>query len=241
MRRVTTVLMTGCFLFSFSAGCDSTPEFRESRAQRLMGMAAEESEKVANGRLRLKHELNIANMQIDNDYYADGRETLRRAMATLKQMGDDLDSHTRLAGWVSVSELSRRTEDDTVAMLACDQAVKLLRSLKPIQQRCNYVRGVAAEIRQVRGKPAAAALLREAAPWIKTMTETNQRRQACKAIASDLFLYNDYDGGKMILRLEDDADWRVTTLTQLANRAISQKAFGKNLNYYRNFSPSFVK
>ena len=78
--------------------------------------------------------------------------------------------------------------------------------------------------------------LEEAVPHLERAIELQpERRKAATAIASDLFLCDDYDGGNAVLQVETDAAWRADTLTQLAREAIPQTAYGQQLDYKSNF------
>jgi hypothetical protein len=207
------------------------------RARTLMRLAAGEADEIEAPAERLRRLLNIAEMQIRRQGHAgDGERTLRRSAETIEQApADALDEHTRIAGWVSISELARRIDRDRFAARAVDSAVDALKAVQPPRRRTEFVRGVAAEIRWLRGKPAAAELLRQAEPWLRDYRDAEQRRPATAAIASDLFLYDDYDGGMAILRVVDSAPWRADTLADLAENAIPQKAWGKQVDFASSF------
>ena len=218
-------------------GCGGVDSFRSAdRAARLMAMAAAHASDIESPRERLTRQLNIANLQNQEGRAGDARATLTQAAQTIRQAEDGrLDEHTRMAGWVSISELSRRAGDRRSAGGACDEALALLRSIQPPDKRCRYVRGVAHEARLLRGKKASAAILRESGDWAQRIRDRAERRKACTVIASDLFLCDDYRGGDALLRHDDDAAWRSDILLQLAKSAIPQKSYGSSLNFERVF------
>ncbi len=217
-------------------GCYRTgprPEFQSAdRARRLMAMAGEEAAQIPSPEQRLERLMKIADMQIRNGENADARRTLAQAWRALEDAAaGELDEHTRLAGWVSISELSRRAGDRTTAWGACDEATRMLRALEPATRRCEYVRGVAAELRELRGKAAAAELLRQAGEWAVGIKDHGYRRKALAAMASDLFFCDDYAGGRAMLHVDDEAAWRSQTLASLARDAVPQTSFGLPLGY----------
>src|SRR5207248_7143310 len=85
------------------------------------------------------------------------RETLQGAALT--------DEHLRLAGWISISELSRRAGDLENARESVKEALRFLRALEPVPRRAEYARGGAAEVRLLEGSAASAEVLREATAW----------------------------------------------------------------------------
>jgi hypothetical protein len=223
--------------WALSAGCTGGGDFRSaSRAEDLMALAAEEARHIPSPRKRLGRLLNTANLQNGRRRFADARRTLEAAAETLRRDGEQLDDHTRLAGWVSISELARAGRGQGMAERACDTAVTLLREVQPVPERCQYVHGVAMEVRALRGDRAAAGILREAAPWAKAIEKKAERREALEAVAADLFLCDDYDGGRDALRCDDDPVWRTDTLLALARRAVPLKHYGKELAFAKVFS-----
>ena len=196
-----------------------------------MAMAAEEAQAIDDVADRLRRQLNIANMQIVNGQFLDGRKTLGHARVTVEASVSELNPHSRLAGWVSISELSRMAGYSRFADAACEETIELLRSIEPRPVRCEYVRGVAREVLGSRGNKAAAELLRESAEWVAQIDDRQERRKAYVAIASDLFGCGDYIGGRNVLRCEGNSKWRSETLTRLAKEAVSMKAFGKSVSF----------
>lgn len=233
-----------CVLGLCLAGCEPAvvsprPSFRDpGRAAMLMRLAAQEAVNIRVAKDRLSRQLNIANLQNQQGHSGDARATLALARQTLSTAADDaLDAHARISGWVSISELSRAAGDRPSAESACDEGLKFLRVLKPAGERCQYVCGLAEEFRILKGKDEAAKVLREAGPWAETIAEESARRQAIKAIAGDLFLCDDYDGGKEVVQKEKDPLWRTDTLVQLAMSATPRKAaaWGKSLRFNENY------
>ncbi|MCG3181461.1 MAG: hypothetical protein BIFFINMI_03857 [Phycisphaerae bacterium] len=224
-------LLGGCY--SGSRGFRS-----DARASRLMAMAAEEAGQVDRPRDRLSRQLNIANMQNEQGYSAGARRTLAEAAATLGKDWDSLDVQTRLAGWVSISELSRDSYDNASAAAACEQAVAVLRGIQPEADRCQYVRGVAGELRNLYGKARSAGLLRESGTWAAKIEAPSQRRAIYTGLASDLFLCDDYDGGRDMIRRDSDPAWRSDTLAELARQATPADQWSKSLQFKSNFYQS---
>ncbi|HUT59703.1 MAG TPA: hypothetical protein VNA25_17795 [Phycisphaerae bacterium] len=207
------------------AGCEPGAGFQSGdRAAILMRLAEEEADRISSPKDRLTRQLNIANLQIGERRHADGRATLARARATLESAGkDELTDHERISGWVSISELSRHAGDYPSARSACQEGLGFLRTIQPVADRVQYLRGLAEELRKCIGKAASAKVLREGGQWVKTVEERVRRRAAFTMVAHDLFLCDDYDGGRDVLRLEDDTTWRTDTLIQLAGNAIPSK------------------
>lgn len=217
----------------FLSGC--IPEGHElrqaNRKQRLMAMAVEEAQIIEDVADRLRQQLNTANMQIANGRFRDGRKALGHARVTIEGGKAELDYHKRLAGWVSISELSRMAGYDRYADAAVEKAVELLRSIEPKALRCEYVRGVAQEVLALRGRKAAAELLRDSVEWVAQISTREGRREAYVAIASDLFNCQDYIGGRNVLRCDADSKWRTAILIRLSKEVVPLKAFGKSVSF----------
>lgn len=226
----TLALMTWLVLLS---GClpEGNELRRANRRQRLMAMAVEEAQTIDDVADRLRRQLNAANMQIVNGRFRDGRKTLGHARVTVEGGKSELDFHGRLAGWVSISELSRMGGYDRYADAAIEKAIETLRSIEPKALRCEYVRGVAQEVLTLRGKKATAELLRESAEWVAEISDRQGRRKAYVAIASDLFNCDDYIGGRNVLRCDGDSKWRTEILITLAKEIVPLKAFGKSVSF----------
>ncbi|MHC4982935.1 MAG: hypothetical protein ACYTF6_07180 [Planctomycetota bacterium] len=232
-----SALLAGCYYDKPRTDFQSA-----DRARRLMAMAAGEAARIEAPPKRLRQLLSFANMQIESRHYSDARETLKGAWKTTESAAPEaLDEHTRVAGWVSMSELSRKAGDRATAGRACDEAVKLLRRIQPPPRRCEYVRGLADELRELRGKGPSARLLREADKWAAAIKDRADRQEALKAIASDLFACDDYEGGGAMLALDNDAAWRAETLKALAHEAVPAKAYGRPLSYFKFFAVSKAK
>jgi hypothetical protein len=135
----------------------------------------------------------------------------------------------RIAGWVSVSEQSRRAEDTSAANAACDQAVAELRSVDPATERAEYVVGVANEVRELRGKPVAAKLLVEGAAWAGEVKFPDRRRTALTEIADATFDCDDFPRGLGILHVDPDPAWRSDTLASLAERESRRPDWASNV------------
>jgi hypothetical protein len=213
MRKwLTTVVLLAALV-----GCESTPSADNDRHAKLLSLAAGEAGQIANASDRLKRQLNFADRQLDDGRTDEGRQTLAAAAETLRSTKPaDLPPRIRLAGWVSISELSRRAKDTAAADAACEQAVATLRSLDPVPERAEYAVGVATEVRELHGKPAAAKLLVESAAWAARIAKTEDRREALLEIADATFDCDDYPGGLATLRTDPDAAWRSDTLAMLA-------------------------
>lgn len=191
-----------------------------ARSQRLMALAASEASHIKDVDVRLTRLLNLADLQIQRDWKIDARATLISAAGTLRSdEASELNDHARLSGWISISELSRSADDKATATDACDGATKAMLALEDPGRRCQYVMGIANELQYLKGKPAAAALLDQAAPWTPSIDDIAQRRQAVVSFASALFNLDDYLAGQRMLQKESDAAWRSEILTQLASLA----------------------
>lgn len=252
---IWSMVTGGCaMVLLLPAACQAPPRITGQltpsayRSQRLMALAAEEAGLIPEIDTRLTRQLNLADVQIQRDWLADARATLANARDTLKSAdAAKLNEHARLSGWISISELSRQAEDTVLANQACDGAVTALRAIDDPGRRCQYVLGIANELQYLKGKPAAAQLLVEAGPWLRSLDHLEKRRQAATSFAAALFNFDDYAGGQKLLRQDDDAAWRSETLAHLAavtpggNGAASFSAapgsaqpslfYGKNLSY----------
>lgn len=201
------------------------------RRRHLMAMAAEEALSIDDVAERLRRQLNIAHTQIANGRFRDGRKTLGHARLSVEKGQAAVNPHARLAGWVSISELSRKAGYDRFANAACQEAIQLLRSIQPAPVRCEYVRGVAQVVLESRGKKAAAEMLRESAAWVAEIGDREARRKAYIAIASDLFNCGDYTGGRNVLRCDGDSRWRSEILTRLSKEVVPMEAYGKSVSF----------
>jgi FAD/FMN-containing dehydrogenase len=199
------------------AGCSSsTPGV--DREKKLLSMASAEAQFIPDPKDRLSRQLNFANDQTAGHQTAEARESLAHAVETLKTPeAMKMDWQIRIAGWVSVSQLSRGLKDTAVAESACDQAVALLRQIDPVAERPRYVIGVANEVRELHGPEASAKLLEESAPWTAEIKDQPTRRGALFLIADSIFACDDYKGGLVALRTDPDAAWRSDSLKQLAD------------------------
>jgi hypothetical protein len=228
----------------FLGGCGNT-----DRAARLTSMAAGEAAAITKPRDRLQQQLNIAEMQNLHLWFQDARANLATARKTIESSDhDQLTDLDRIAGWVSISELSRVAGDPAGAAFACQSARKSLLAIEPEATRCEYVRGLSREFYALGDNRSATDLLQQAGGWAKSIPETQYRRRALTAIANDLFGWNQYDAGRDVLRQDDDAAWRSQTLLTLAatenersywaHGATQDKAlssFGKAVDYKANY------
>jgi hypothetical protein len=199
-------------------GCATAPPI--DRESKLLTMAAGEAQQIPDSTARLTRQLNFAAQQMARGNADESRQSLAYAAQTLRDAKPgDLTSQIRIAGWVSISELSRQGNDLPTAHMACDQAVEVLQSLQPASDRPQFVIGVSTEVQALDGKPAAAKLLEASADWIKQMEGVTIQRVALVAVADATFDCEDYTGGLTILRTDNDAVWRSDTLAMLAERS----------------------
>lgn len=211
MRRC----VAGVLLSAVLIGCAAPAP--PSRSARLLSLAGTEAGQVADPQARLKRQLNVADRQLDGDRPAAARQSLAAAAGTMRDAGPDaLPRRIRIAGWVSISELSRKADDPAAADAACDQAVVALRSVTPEAERAEYAVGVAREVRALRGQPAAARLLVESAAWAQHVPSEYGRRRALAETADELFDCDDDAAGLAVLRTDPDPAWRSDTLVRLA-------------------------
>jgi hypothetical protein len=199
----------------------------EARSRKLMALAAEEAGRIPDPDMRLTRQLNLADVQIGRDWKDDARKSLAAARATLAAPeSTKLGEQARLGGWVSVSELSRRSHDTDVAAAATDAALAELNKIEDPAARCEYVMGVANELQYSKGKPAAAALLDRAGPWTRSIDSVGSRRQALVAFATALFNLDDFDAGRKMLDQESDPAWRSDVLAGMAENPPTEVALG---------------
>jgi hypothetical protein len=232
MRIAVSTLLISTTLI----GCAATvPNDREGR---LLTMAAAEAQQISDATQRLNRQLNFASMQAHRGQSADAKQSLAYAAQTLRDAKPgELHSQIRIAGWVSISELSRGGNDKATAQMACGQAVAVLRSLETVSERPEYVVGVAEEVEALQGKPAAAKLLEESAAWIKEIKSAPLQQRALVAICKAIFEDDDLDGGLKVLRTDPDAAWRSDTLAMLAEEtrfepvSITQTAVADNTSF----------
>ena len=221
--RITTPLLAVALQLA-SCTSDRAPDGLD--ADRVLHMAGQEAGQISNPTARLTRQLNIAFRQINHAKLADARSTLAQARKTLESVHDaavhdqpPLSDHDRLAGWISVSELSRDAEDPATANVALDRALSHLNKIEPPHARCDYVPGIAREVRQLRGDRPAAALLVTAGEWAANIPELPTRRAAYLALATELFRANDYEAARQLVRRDEDATWRADALTAVSDQA----------------------
>jgi hypothetical protein len=208
---------------------------------RLLHMAGEEAAAITAPKERLTRQLNIANRQTDNNRPADAKSTLRAARDTLEHSDKTvLTDHERLAGWISISELSRNVLDVPFANAALDQALIALNNVNPHQDRCPYVLGVERELKTLRGDREAAKLLVTAADWAAELPDQPTRRSAYAAFAEELFRCNDYEAARALLRRDADPAWRADTLAMMSDRARAQQgiSFGSGATFAARSAPA---
>jgi hypothetical protein len=243
MKTLALVVLAGAM---FLGGCGNS-----DRAARLTSLAAGEASSITKPRDRLQWQLNIAEMQNRHLWFQDARVNLATARKTIESCDrDQLTDLDRIAGWVSISELSRVADDHDGAVFACQNADKSLRTIEPEAKRCEYVRGLATEFYALGDRRSAIDLLKQAGGWAKSIQETQYRRLALTVITNDLFGWNEYDAGRDVLRQDDDAGWRTQTLLALAaaedqrfywahtDNTIQSKmapSFGKQVDYKSNY------
>jgi hypothetical protein len=200
------------------AGC-AAPESKLD-ADRILRMAGDEAGLIVAPKDKLTRQLNIANRQADTGKPAESRATLALARQTLEKADTGaFNIQQRLAGWISLSELSRKVEDKAFANSALDEAIRSLNELKPPQARCEFVLGVEHELKELRGEKEAAKLLATAGDWAMALIEPSTRRAAYLDFAEQLFECNDYEGARAMLRRDEDAAWRSDSLMAIADRA----------------------
>ena len=200
------------------AGCSSTPSPAAVREKKLLSMASAETQFISDPKDRLTRQLNFAFDQSADHQTAEARDSLAHAVETLKTPeAARMDWQIRIAGWVSVSQLSRRIADTATANTACDQAVAMLHQIDPVTERPRYVIGVADEVRELHGPEASAKMLEESAPWTEEIKDQPIRRGALFLITDAIFDCDDYKGGLVALRTDPDATWRSDSLKRLAD------------------------
>jgi hypothetical protein len=186
---------------------------------KLLTMAAAEAQQIPDPTPRLTRQLNFADRQMNEAKFDEARQSLAYAAQTLREAKPaGLKSQIRIAGWVSISELSRAAKDNATAQIACDQAVNILKTLDPVAERPEYVVGVSDEVKALKGKAAAAALLESSIDWIKQMPGASVNRYALVAVSEAIFRCGDFTGGLAALRADSDAAWRSDTLAMIADR-----------------------
>lgn len=211
-------IMVCLIVLASVCGC-SVPESRLD-ADRILRMAGDEAGLITAPKDKLTRQLNVANREAETGKPTEARATLALARQTLENAKkEDFNNQQRLAGWISLSELSRRVDDKTFANSALDQALQTLKELTPQQARCEYVLGVEHELRELRGDAEAAKMLATAGDWATTLIEPSTRRAAFLDYAGELFECNDYEGARTLLRKDNDAAWRADSLMAISDRA----------------------
>ena len=230
------------------AGCAGTPNLTPTiqgshqRSLQLLGLAAREAGFVKNLNARLTRQLNIANRQFKAGDTPGSARTLGEAAGTLRlpEAAKEMTEHTRISGWVSISELSRQANDKALAEKACTQAVDVLHAIVSKPARCQYVMGVANELHQLRGPKPAAGLLEEGGQWAKEIGDLNAKRGALVAFAVALFNIDEYEVGLKVLQNEDDPAWRSDKLLELSQaeregKSRLMRSWGSDVGYRKVF------
>jgi len=213
-----------------------------------LALAAGEAGQITNVPFRLTRQLNIADLQSQRGQKENASKSLAAARATISGAGEALSTRVSMAGYVSVSQLARRVNDTALAASACEDALTLLRTVEPLEQRVPYVYGLASELKQLHGDERASKFVREAGPWAAAIDDVEDRRTALLMFADSLFDCEDYDGGLAVLRHDDDPAWRSERLEEMANASYRQEAAMKANPYasrrnvgsgaYSDLSPS---
>jgi hypothetical protein len=198
-------------------GCQSHPASNVD-PDRILSMANDETAQITSPKARLTRQLNIANRQTETRQPTAARATLAQARATIEHADQSaLPEHDRLAGWISLAELSRAADDKPAANYALDKALAALNEVTPLEARCQYVPGVERELRALRGDRAAVQLLTTAADWAMDIPKEPLRRAAYTTYAAELFRCTDYDAARAALRHDPDPAWRADALTALSD------------------------
>jgi hypothetical protein len=231
-----TILTVSCLPMGCGRSSSDKAE-AQVRNRVLLQMAAEEAGGVESPKLRLKQQLNIAEIQIRNGHDHEAQASLAQAWRTLETTQTDLDTHTMLAGWVSISELSRRADDKKTAARAARTAEDALLALEDPTERCDYVLDLARELALVFDEQRATKLLVTAGPWAAMLKPQSRRREVYVAFADRLFDYEAYRQGRALLARDPEPYWRSETLIKLAQGPLDKQTMwkGKWLDYESNF------
>jgi len=186
------------------------------RSRKLTVLAAREAASIADADARLTLQLNIANGALDRFEPEDSMAVISEVVKTLRSERERLRGRTRLSGWVSASQLSRRAKNAVAAAEATRAAAQELEELGDQAERCQYLLGVAEEVRLSQGDSAATALLSKGGEWATAIDNREERRHARLAFASALLELSAFDDAVAVLRLEQDAAWASATLLALA-------------------------
>jgi hypothetical protein len=237
------------FVAALTVGC-LRPDYTETqdRDEKLLELAGAEAEKIPSLEKRLKQQFLLADVSFDHDHDDTGIAALEKATVLLRRTDKSLNTITRLDGWLTVSELARRPENQALAEEAMTHVRSVLNSIKPSYHRLEFAQSVAREIQEVHGEPAAISFYRETLPWLEAAmeredamkkkdhawtgipylasakfrrgcdTKTWKPRTVVYAIARTLFYFDDFDTGKAALNLVDDPNWRSTSLVNMTRR-----------------------
>ena len=186
------------------------------RSRKLTVLAAREAANITDADSRLTLQLNIANGALDRFEPEDGMAIISEVAKTLRVEREQLRGRTRLSGWVSASQLSRRAKSNAAAAEATRAAAQELEDLGDQAERCQYLLGVAEEVRLSQGDVAAVELLSKGGVWASAIDNREERRQARLAFADALLELSAFDNAVVVLRHENDATWSSSTLLALA-------------------------
>ena len=211
--RATFSVLTMALLL---ASCGKPPAV--DRAGRLLSMAGEEAASIQNKMDRFTRQLHIAETQLRTDRKPDAAKTLALAQETLKVSNkEDFDDFHRIAGWTSISQLSRQSGDRELAIKASDLALAALNDVQPATERPLYVLSLASELADLRGKDAAVELVNSGGAWAAQIIEPAARRAAITAFTDRLLSYEDFENARTMLRRDPDPVWRTDMFLSLAN------------------------
>lgn len=186
------------------------------RSRKITVLAAREAANIADADTRLTLQLNIANGALVRFQAEDGMAIISEVVRTLRSERERLRGRTRLSGWVSASQLSRLARNPVAAAEATRAAAQELDGLASQVERCQYLLGVAEEVRLSQGEGAAVDLLSKGGVWANAIDNREERRQARLAFASALLEMNALDNAVLVLRHEKDAGWSSAMLLALA-------------------------
>lgn len=208
------VLVTSLAVLLFLPACATMRN--NERSRKLTVLAAREAANITDADSRLTLQLNIANGALDRFEPEDGMAIITEVAKTLRAERERLRGRTRLSGWVSASQLSRRAKNPAAAAEATRAAAQELGDLGDQVERCQYLLGVAEEVRLSQGDEAAVELLSKGGLWANAIDDREERRQARLAFASALLEMSAFDNAVVVLRHEKDATWSSSTLLALA-------------------------
>ena len=230
-KKATLLWLLSLTLFAAMLSCAGASAHR---TQRLLALASGEIRFIKAPLERITRQLNLANIQIEDGHDEDGMVTLRDARETLGSAGeDDFTDHTKMAGWISLVELSHQAKDLGFAEDALEKALAELNEIEPEYNRIRYVRGVADQVGLLLGKEERADLLVKGGSWAKGIENPYQRRQVLLSYVDDLFAREYYHRGLEVLRNDGDAAWRADTLLAMSGQEKSDGGGGVPVDQMR--------